>query len=544
MNARSNLDAIAAIQAEEITDTVLYETELDASIHRVEIRFLPRRTALGFYRLREPSERTSASSSLSSAAEPTLIPELYCVGVITEKISSEAGPKIVIIHEDTGEGIAMSSFRNGDSMVFGLNDSGIWQHRNRLMKVVGDLAFNSLRPFWGPIQQLSPDTIEIGLIPQVTTESSTRIMEAAQSSETGPIPQGTTEHSPRILEATQRSVKDVKEATKKSEAARGLRTSFFNNMEALQQMVRNVYDLTEDARLFTNIKKRLQHTAEHLEGLKSHESTLNILSFNFMPINPKSKYATKDLQNHFTFKDLLFPEQSSKPMEDFGTLQDVVKNFRILMTELMTNPVDKQRWNNILTPMYDSFDSEHPQHTIRTAKAEDVYTYLQETFRDMVIFLTEEQTESLSADKIEERLQSIWKLDTERLLFYSIQADNLRESRKRDLESMSSAASSKQEAGGSAGTKKTGQAKKSAKKSSAASSGADKTGTDLCLSDCAFVIRKGENATPCKFGKDCRYTHKKLPYLKSHKKEVLELFEASRDTNFRTETIALIKAWP
>jgi hypothetical protein len=119
MNARSNLDAIAAIQAEEITDTVLCETELDLILTRGEVRFLPRRTVLGFYRMKEPSsvstiDRNSAASSLSSASQP-LIPELYCIGVITERISSEAGPKIAMIHEDTEEGIAMSSFRNGDS---------------------------------------------------------------------------------------------------------------------------------------------------------------------------------------------------------------------------------------------------------------------------------------------------------------------------------------------------------------------------------------------------------------------------------------------
>ena len=432
--------------------------------------------------------------------------EVYCLGVISDIISSEVGRKYAIIHEDEASKTAMSSFRDGESRVFGLNDSGIWQFRFRLKAAFGDGVFDSLRPFRSYIERMSPDTRE--LVPTNTAEL---------------VPTGTT-------------VKDVKEASRKKEASRGLRTSFFNNLGSLNQLVKNVYDFSEDSRIFTAFQKKLQHTAEHLEGFKSNDSTLNILSFNF---NPRSKYSAKDLANHFTFKDLLFPHQLDKPLEDHGTLQEVIKNFRMLMTELMTNQIDRNRWSNILTPIYNSFDSENPQTSIKTAEAEDVYNYLQETFRDMVIFLTNEQTELLSADQIESRLKEIWTLDTERLLVYSMQAKSLRDARKRALDdSDSSAASSK--AGGSAGAKKPQNPKKS-QKSSAAS---DETGNGLCVSDTTCVIRKNVNTTPCKFGKSCRYKHVMLPYLKKHKNEVISLLEASKETTYRNETIAMVKEWP
>ena len=78
--------------------------------------------------------------------------------MITDKITSDAGQKIAVIHEDMDEGTAMSSFRNGESKVFGFNDSGLWQYKNRMKKAFGDGLFDTLRPFFCPIQQLSPDT--------------------------------------------------------------------------------------------------------------------------------------------------------------------------------------------------------------------------------------------------------------------------------------------------------------------------------------------------------------------------------------------------
>ena len=277
MNANSDLDALAAIQTEEIPDEVLCATNLDTIVNRIDVKVLPRRTALAFIRMVTPET--------SSSQGPAKVHEIYCLGIISDIISSVSGYKYAVIHEDTEGGTAMSSFRDGESRVFGLNDSGIWQNRGKLKAAFGEAAYDSLRPFYGWIEKLSPDTIETDM----------------------PVP----------LTATSTSLKDVKEASRKREASRGLRTSFFNNLEALNSMVRNVYDLTEDARLFTTIKKKLQHSVEHLEGFKSKESTLNMLSFSFMPINPKSKYAAKDLQNNFTFTELLFPEQLVKQMEDY-----------------------------------------------------------------------------------------------------------------------------------------------------------------------------------------------------------------------------------
>ena len=404
----------------------------------------------------------------------------------------------------------MSSFRNGESRVFGLNDSGIWQYRSRLKEAFGEGSFDSLRPFWGPIQRLSPDTRET---------------------------------VPPIQQPTQTSVKDVREATKRSEAARGLRTSFFNNKKALEIIVRNVYDLTDDQRFFQNIAHKLQHSVSALEGLKSAESTTNLLSFNFMPMNTRTTYTAKDLKDYFTLKDLLFPEQLKKPIESYEILQDIVKNFRTMMMDLMTEPLDSQRWNNILSPMYDSFDTGNSTQSIKIALPEDMYSYLNETFRNMVRFLTNEETESLSADEIEAKLTEIWKIDTNKLLIGSTQARNLRDARKRELEeSEPSSASSNPGAGGRAGLKRTA---KGAKSGAASNAGANKPGTDLlCLSDCALVIRDGKNAAECSFGTKCRYKHAKLPYLKKRKDEVLKMFEAARDSKFNTESIAIVKAWP
>ena len=507
MNACSDLDAIAAVQVEDITDAVLYETELDTIIARKDVKYLPRRTPIAFVRMVTPE--------VSSSTGPSKVHEIYCLGIISDIISSEIGHKYAIIHEDEAGKTAMSSFRDGESKVFGLNDEGIWQFRFRLKAAFGDGVFDSLRPFRGYIEQMSPDTLE--LVPTTTTDL---------------VPTGTT-------------VKDVKEASRKKEASRGLRTSFFNNLGSLNQLVKNFYDFSEDSRIFTAIQKKLQHTGEHLEGFKSNDSTLSILSFNFMPINPRSKYSAKDLANHFTFKDLLFPHQLDKPLEDHGTLQEVVKNFRMLMTELMTNQIDKQRWNNILTPIYNSFDSQNPQTSIKTAEAEDVYNYLQETFRDMVIFLTDEHTEKLSADEIETRLKEIWTLDTERLLVYSMQAKSLRDARKRALDdSDSSAASSKQGAKGSAGSKKTQHPRKSLRSSAATSATENNSGKELCLSDATFAIRNGVNTGPCKYGTKCRFKHVTLAYMKKNKKEIVRFFEAANETPFRNETIAMINEWP
>jgi hypothetical protein len=161
----------------------------------------------------------------------------------------------------------------------------------------------------------------------------------------------------------------------------------------------------------------------------------------------------------------------------------------------------------------------------------------------MVLFLTNEYTEKLSADTIETRLKEIWTLDTERLLVYSMQAKSLRDARKRALDdSDSSAASSKQGAGGSAGSKKPQNPRKSLRSSAASAS--DETGNGLCTSDTTCVIRKNINTTPCKFGKKCRYKHVTLAYLKKNKNEVIKLFEALKETTYRNETIAMINEWP
>jgi len=515
MNANSDLDALAATQTEEITDEVLQEANFDAIVNRMDIKFLPRKTALGFYKLQ----------STSSSADAKMIPELWCVGYITNKLSTESGPKFAVLHEDTRGGTAISVFRSEESKAFGFNETGLYQHRTRLRNAFGDI-YDSLIRFEGAVGGLG-ELDEMEIVPPVSKETATI-----------------------SSEVTTRSVRDVRDDKKKSDESRGLRTSFFNNRQALQTLVPNIYDLTYDRRLFQTISRKLQHTANNLEGLKSAESTLNVLSFNFMPTNQRAKYEKKDLLHHFTFRDLLFPDQLKRSMENYDTLRDVVHNFRVLMTELMVEPADRQRWSNILTPMYDAFNSENPTTTIRTAAAEDVYTYLQETFTNMVIFLTAEETESLSADVIETRLSDIWRLDTQKLLVYSTQAKNLRDARKRELETSESlSASSGQEASEKAGAKKPTPPKKSKKpgaaESRATSAEAQEAGTKaLCLSDTAFVIREGVGATACNFGPKCRYKHFKLPYLQKHKKEVLQLFEAVKESQFKTETIALVNKWP
>ena len=76
MNARSDLDAIAAVQAEEITDPVITELDLDTVVIRTDIKHLPRRTALAFIRMINPG--------VSSSTEPPRVPEIYCFGYITD----------------------------------------------------------------------------------------------------------------------------------------------------------------------------------------------------------------------------------------------------------------------------------------------------------------------------------------------------------------------------------------------------------------------------------------------------------------------------
>ena len=141
MNANSNFDILAATQPEEITDAVLNESNLDTIITRMDIKFLHHRTELGFFRLR--------ATSLSSPTRNT-IPELFCVSYITNKIYSDSGPKFVLLHKDTQEGMAILVFRTEESKVFGFNEIGLFQHQTRLRAVFGD-AFDSFISFDGPV---------------------------------------------------------------------------------------------------------------------------------------------------------------------------------------------------------------------------------------------------------------------------------------------------------------------------------------------------------------------------------------------------------
>ena len=117
-NAKSDLDALAASQADEITYPVITETDLDTyPVTRTDIKHLSRRTALAFIRW------LTQGYHLQNRQEP-----LRYIVLVTR--------------------------------VFRLNDIGLYQYRVRLRAAFGAVV-DSFIPLYGAVGgSLSTDTIE------------------------------------------------------------------------------------------------------------------------------------------------------------------------------------------------------------------------------------------------------------------------------------------------------------------------------------------------------------------------------------------------